>query len=98
MGANTFMNIVEGKNAAAAFSAIQRAARYDNGHGGYSGTIAEKNDFVVITIPKTWTATPQAYAKHLIDSEDSRIDDKWGPAGCISLGTGRFLFFGWASS
>ena len=46
-------------------------------------------------------------AEHLLAKLfDERIDDKWGPAGCIDMDpklTGkrkpkRFLFFGWASS
>jgi hypothetical protein len=27
-----------------------------------------------------------------------KVDDKWGPAGCIDMQDGTFLFFGWASS
>ena len=46
---------------------------------------------------------PSQYANLLIDEGDERVDDKWGPAGCIELprvgdGEKTFLFFGWASS
>lgn len=36
-------------------------------------------------------------AEALIELCDPRIDDKWGDAGCIALGEGKYLFFGWAS-
>ena len=38
------------------------------------------------------------YAHDLIDECDPRVDDKWGPAGCVRLEEGTFYFFGWASS
>lgn len=100
MGADTFMITVSGKTAEAAFASALAAARYMNGHGGYTGTIAEKQSFVMIDVPRGEDA--RAYARKLIDDADVRIDDKWGPAGCIKLGAGKddsqFLFFGWASS
>lgn len=37
-------------------------------------------------------------AQKMVFDGDPRIDDKWGDAGCIDLGDGWFLFFGWASS
>ncbi len=40
---------------------------------------------------------PHRYAEQLVEDQDGRIDDKWGPAGCIDLGNDRYLFFGWAS-
>lgn len=39
----------------------------------------------------------QALAHGLIGNRDPRIDDKWGPAGCIKLTNGKYYFFGWAS-
>lgn len=98
MGANTFADVVEGETAAAAFKAATEEARHQYGHGGYSGTIAEKTEFVMIRVPANFDGSPIAYADQLIEDCDERIDDKWGPAGCIELGGGRFLFFGWASS
>lgn len=96
MGADTFYCKAKGKNAKDAFNKAVEAAQYDHGHGGYSGTIAEKDDFIMITLPEG--VNPSAYAYALIDEEDSRIDDKWGPAGCFDLGNGEYFFFGWASS
>jgi len=96
MGANSFYTTSQGRTAKEAFTNAVEDARYEYGHGGYTGTIAEKDRFVMIECPKG--AIPEEYAHELIDKEDYRIDDKWGPAGCISLGNEQFLFFGWASS
>lgn len=99
MGASTFENIAKGKTAAEAFDACVEEARYDYGHAGYTGTIAEKGSFVMIREPKCNTVDEAiALANKLIDEGDPRIDDKWGPAGCIPLPDNQFLFFGWASS
>ncbi len=95
MGATTFGNIGEGKTAQAAFNALVEQARYEHGHGGYTGTIAEKSKFVMISLPAGREA--EEYIDELIEKCDRRIDDKWGPAGCIALGNGRWYFFGWAS-
>jgi hypothetical protein len=96
MGANTFAERATGKSPKEAFIAARERAQYDHGHSGYSGTIAEKQDFVLIDLPAGIDA--DTYANQLIMAGDPRIDDKWGPAGCIACGKGSFLFFGWASS
>lgn len=96
MGAMTFMTIEVGKNATEAFRRAVEAARWEHGNGGYSGSIAEKRSFVVIACPEG--ERPMPYANKLLDEGDERIDDKYGPAGCIELGDGKYLFFGWASS
>jgi len=96
MGACTFSDVGEGKNAREAFNNLVKDACYENGHGGYTGTIAEKHSFNMIVCPEG--EDPFEYADTLIENGDRRVDDKWGPAGCINLGDGRYLFFGWASS
>lgn len=96
MGAETFYTTAPGKSANEAFQAAREKAQYDHGHSGYTGSIAEKSSFVVIAVPEG--QKPLEFAEKLIDDGDERIDDKWGPAGCIDLGVGRYLFFGWASS
>jgi hypothetical protein len=95
MGGETFYTIDNGKNAQEAFNNAVNQALYDYGHAGYTGTIAEKNSFVVIDVPEGME--PRDYAHHLIDKSDPRIDDKWGDAGCFDLGNGEYFFFGWAS-
>jgi len=96
MGAETFQVTVEAKTAAEAFKVAREDALYNNGHGGYTGSIAEKSKFVTISVPDG--TDPIAYANGLIDDGDPRIDDKWGPAGCVKVAEGKWHFFGWASS
>lgn len=96
MGADVFFTKAKGTTAKEAFRSAVDQAAYDYGHAGYTGTIAEKHDFTIIKVPEGWE--PRKYADHLINVGDPRIDDKWGPAGCIQLGPEEFLFFGWASS
>ena len=95
MGADVFYNQSKGKTAKEAFDAAQEEAWYEYGHRGYTGTIAEKDSFTMIDLPEG--RDPFEYAEELIDKYDSRIDNKWGPAGCFDLGNGEFCFFGWAS-
>lgn len=104
MGATTFYTLARGKTPDKAFRNAIHQARYDHGHSGYTGTIAEKYDYVLIPSPKKVTSDEQRYqyAEELIRKRDRRVDDKSGPAGCIELspadnGDRRFYFFGWAS-
>lgn len=85
MGATTFEADYTGKTAQEAFTSAQREARFDHGASGYTGTIAEKDSFIEIPVPKEWDTRRQAYAYHLMENDDPRIDEKWGPAGCILL-------------
>jgi hypothetical protein len=112
MGAVPFMNVSTGTTPEEAFGSAVQQARYEDGHGGYSGTIAEKHSIVVIKHPShlggttlPTSAEVKAFANKLIEDNDERIDSKWGPAGCIEFQPARdtkgmrcFLFFGWASS
>lgn len=84
MGANTFCQSAKGQSAQEAFRKAVDEARYENGHRGYTGTLAEKGSFVEIRecAPLTMQEA-QKQADLLIDAGDERIDDKWGPAGCI---------------
>ena len=100
MGATTFFTMESReKHPDTAFAAAKKQAQYDHGHAGYTGTIAEKTSFTIIKeayqLP---TGKPRMMlARQLINDSDPRIDDKWGPAGCIEVEPGQFLFFGWAS-
>ena len=96
MGATPFEYTGDGKSAEEAFLNARDEALFDHGHAGYTGTLAEKNDYIMVALPEGEDA--YAYAARLIEEGDERIDDKWGPAGCIELGGGRILFFGWAPS
>ena len=95
MGADVFMITAKGSDAHNAFISAVREAQYDCGHGGYTGTIAEKDSFNIIPLKEG--LEPREYAYKLIGDCDTRINSKWGPAGCFDLGGGRYFFFGWAS-
>lgn len=103
MGACDFGVMGHGKEAKQVFNSLVSEARHMEGHGGYTGSIAEKSSYVVIQ----WNPVPLSEAmkigNDLIDAEDPRIDDKWGPAGAIPVcKDGKeiigWYFFGWASS
>jgi len=106
MGASSFIHVSFGETAKEAFNAAVKEARYDHGHAGYTGTMAEKDGFIEIELLEgnanetdaERTARAEDYANKLIDDGDPRIDDKWGPAGCLKFGDGKYLFFGWASA
>ena len=95
MGAQIFCQYIDGTDAEDSFFRAREAAAWEYGHAGYTGSLAEKDDFIMIDVPKG--RDPEEYANELIDNGDPRIDAKWGPAGCIRFKKG-FLFFGWASS
>lgn len=96
MGAESFEQVGTGKTIEDAFRQAVEQARWDYGHSGYSGTIAEKGNYTVIEAPED--KDPCSYANELMLADDARITDKWGPAGAIQLGPEQWLFFGWASS
>jgi hypothetical protein len=113
MGAEEFEQIGEGANLQDAFIKAREAAAWENGHGGYTGTLAEKDSYLDLTSQVAHLKTPQERidavqadaARFNFDKQAyepgtlwEKIQDKWGPAGAIELGDGRWLFFGWASS
>lgn len=104
MGAEQFMDYGYGQNAKEAFREAVEEAQYEYGHGGYTGTIAEKSACGFKEVPYdpgSLDITPEEYAELLMDK--GKFDDKWGSAGCIEVesdkeGQRKFLFFGWAST
>ncbi len=106
MGACTFMQMAIGSSARQAFEEACAQSRCEaeanpdfDGHG-YTGGIGEKSCFIMIPLPHDFDPeAPGALgreAQKLIDAEDPRIDDKYGPAGCYDIGGGKYFFFGWA--
>jgi hypothetical protein len=110
MGACDFTAVAWGRTPQEAFRQAVESAQWEHGHGGYSGTIAEKHEFVMISVPKVQGLPTEKQASEYIDKimydeMDPRIEDKWGPAGCIEFapekptkGVRHFIFFGYASS
>lgn len=82
MGAAGFTEIATGPNAKDAFSQIRDEARYEYGHGGYSGTIAEKGSFELVTNQPVPEEVAEVMAQELMAT---RFGDKWGPAGAIPI-------------
>ena len=104
MGGCTFITSGEGKSAQEVFDKLKKQAQYDYGHSGYTGTIAEKDSFTMIDFPVNTLANEKErkpivlyFINKMIDEGDPRIDDKWGPAGCIEWWPNCYVFFGWAS-
>lgn len=97
MGGTTFETDAQGETVQEAFRAAREQALYDYGHAGYTGTIAEKDGWTVISQTPLPAEDAQALADKLLQEDDPRISDKWGPAGAIPIDGGGWLFFGWAS-
>lgn len=97
MGAEYFSEVAEGNTAKEAFDKLVEEALYEYGHSGYSGTIAEKAapGFTMARDSAMDQEDAEIIAERL---SDDKYSDKGGPAGCIPLKDGRWLFFGWASS
>lgn len=85
MGGTTFEDYAWGRTPLEAYESAVAEAIFNHGHEPYSGTIKEKDGFVMIDVPSKWKGKEEEYAYHLIEEDDSRISDKWGPAGCILL-------------
>lgn len=102
MGAEWFCHVAEGDSSKEAFLNAVEEAKYWNGHGGYTGTIAEKTSFGEIAVPEG--LEPNDFVRLLEDPDEQKkrglgwLDDKWGPAGCIKVKEGQWAFFCWASS
>ncbi|WP_424216971.1 hypothetical protein ACN20G_33295 (plasmid) [Streptomyces sp. BI20] len=100
MGALDFFTTGPGKQPELAFSHAVMEARHLHGHGGYTGSIAEKDEYEVVAgEPVQSEMDAETRAHELL--REGRFDSKWGPAGAIpiDLGDGErgWLFFGVAS-
>jgi hypothetical protein len=104
MGAEQFIERGRGETAEKAFFELVENAQWDYGHSGYTGTIAEKYEFKIFSVPDKWKGKEEEYADWLLNKDDDgRHDnrcyfDKWGPAGCLKADYDEWVFFGWASS
>jgi hypothetical protein len=86
MGAQEFWTLGIGKTAEEAFHSVVAQAKFDHGYAGYSGTIAEKGSFILLSNKVFEDAhAVETEAEHLMDKNDKRISDKWGPAGCLPV-------------
>lgn len=99
MGGTTFETHNDLDDVAQAYSAAVADAAWEHGHGGYTGTIAEKSGYVVFDVPAGKTAKEAMDAlqrAHFDYATDSWVkpdwlpqqiletyDDKWGPAVAV---------------
>lgn len=96
MGAETFGTSAWGTTADEAFRTAQEEARYEHGNGGYTGTIAEKYEYVFAGVLPEGVKATDVYAAFaygvtddrpellsLVETWEERFDDKWGPAVCF---------------
>ena len=85
MGGTTFEQYQDGADVGAAFREASDVAAFEHGHGGYTGTLAEKPGYVVITHTPMGMTEAGLLADRLIHDCDPRVDDKWGDAGAIPI-------------
>lgn len=113
MGASEFGTKSKGKTVAEAFRTAVEEAQYLHGHGGYTGTVAEKDGFKVFSVPEETTlerflelisnfddlddSLPPG-ARKTIEQARKVYDDKWGPAVAVKVAPDEWLFCGLASS
>lgn len=108
MGAEQFVEFGRGKNMQEAFEKVHEQALYEYGHGGYSGSIAEKGSVRAINMPVPQPMidardgdiiqAAEDFAYYCMDNEDKWWDDKWGPSAGFHVKDDIYCFFGWASS
>lgn len=85
-GATDFSVFVRGTDPRKAFREAVDDARHEHGHGGYSGSIAEKNDF------KMRSSTPMTRDEaHAFIDKDIERSDKWGPAFAVPVAETKVL-------
>jgi hypothetical protein len=98
VGSETFFTKSHAKSPKAAFEKAVKEAKRDYGHAGYTGTIAEKDSYQMVSYVSSTMSEAQQLADSLIDTPP--YSDKWGPAGCLRVSDDPkiYFFFGWASS
>ena len=97
MGGIDFSTKSYGKTPEQAFNAAYEQACYEFGHGGYTGSIAEKPGFEFIVEG----VQTREEAQRLVD-EKSWENDKWGDCFALEIESDKeglrcFVFFGCAS-
>ena len=110
MGADIFYNRTKGTSPREVFQQEREHACYEHGHGGYTGTIAEKDGYTMSRKPKDIDADKWIEMVEDFDEDDTSqehyralkkdfeiYDDKWEDALCVPTDDG-FIFCGWASS
>ncbi|MFE4263425.1 hypothetical protein [Streptomyces sp. NPDC056883] len=102
MGGHDFEQVISGATLQEAFHDAVEQAQREYGHNPYSGTVGMKDEVVLIKEESRTEDEAQTRAHELIEADDERIRDKWGPAGALPLhpvdGQPAWLLFGWVAS
>src|SRR4051794_25542001 len=78
MGASLDSATVGAKSAKQAFDRLVTDRQHSDGHGGYSGTFAEKHDFTKVAVPVSPTGTRMQVKKFLkLVSDYADAFDSW---------------------
>lgn len=97
MGGDSFTEKVKGCDTAEeAFNAAVTAAKYEYGNRGYTGSIAEKETFVMFDY-NPGPMTDNDFADWLLHNKEE-LHPYDSPAGCFENDNGAFHFFGVARS
>lgn len=73
MGATSFFTTANGKTASEAFASAQADARYDYGHSGYTGTIAEKPSFIEFSVPLSELPLREVERSHYTRTGETKV-------------------------
>jgi len=95
MGASNFSNGGKGKTAQEVFTRLVDDSRHEFGHS-YSGEIGMKSSFKMVTVPEGMTVDD--FIDQCFEDENHICQDKYGPAACVKVSEGHWIFFGYASS
>jgi len=99
VSAETFVTEAKGSTPLEAFEKAKAFAQTLYGSSGYTGSVAEKENFTMVSKDIMESSSAYNLADKLVLTT---YRDKWGPAGCIQLKSSQnqniYLFFGWASA
>lgn len=89
MGAEFFTEKGMSRELGAAFTEAYNDARYEYGSRGYTGSLAEKHDAVIIDNQIRWEKDAYLFANSEEIHTHQIVNDKWGPAAAIPFATPR---------
>lgn len=108
MGADPYATYAYHEDLKTAFWSAVEECLYANGHGGYTGTLAEKDAVTDLGVVADNESEAMEWAEDLMGSDwsgrtdipgyDKYQHDKWGPANAIKIKTGGWVLFGLCSS
>ena len=85
MGSQQFSQEISGPSLAEAFRTAIAAARHDYGHRGDTGTLADKDTFVIVSADPLPEDEAYAMADRILDDAQDPTFSTWGPAGAIRI-------------